>query len=103
MNSQAEDATERIRQLEALRARYQGRFVGERGEKKLAQVVDYLISVPITTVTQAQEELSMGSYTTIQRYFRRLEALGIIREVTGKRRNRIYRADEIFSILAGRG
>lgn len=102
VNSQAEDATERIHQLEALRARYQGQFVGERGEKKLARVVDYLISIPITTITQAHEELGMGSYTTIQRYFQRLEALGVVKEVTGKRRNRIYRADEIFSILAGR-
>ncbi len=41
----------------------------------------------------------MGSYTTIQRYIEKLESLGILREVTGKERNRIYWAEQILKIL----
>jgi Fic family protein len=65
-------------------------------------MVDYLISSPITSITQAQENLDMGSYTTIQRYIEKLAALGILREITGQRRNRIYRAGEILRVLENR-
>ena len=41
----------------------------------------------------------MGSFTTIQRHIEKLESLGIVREVTGKERNRIYRADQILKVL----
>ena len=96
---QAEDTTKRINQLEILRTRYQNVFSGDRNRKKLAQLVDYLIGTPITTITQAKENLAIGSFTTIQRQIEKLEELGIIREVTGYDRNRIYRADEIMRIL----
>ena len=44
----------------------------------------------------------MGSFTTIQRYFEKLESLNIIRELTGKNRNRIYCDDQIFKIIEER-
>jgi len=38
-------------------------------------------------------------YRTAQRYVERLEEIGILREVTGQARNRLYRADEILQAL----
>ena len=96
---QAEDTIHRIGQLDSLRTRYHRQFATNRNRKKLQKLVDYLIGTPITTITQAQESLRMGSYTTIQRQIENLEALGIVREVTGQSRNRVYRADEILKIL----
>lgn len=97
--AQAEDAKHRIDALEALRARYRSLFEADRSRRKLARLVDYLIGTPITSITQAQESLDMGSYTTIQRLIEKLEALGVVREVTGQRRNRIYQANEILHAL----
>ena len=51
---------------------------------------------------QRQLEKEMGSFTTIQRHILKLESYGIMREVTGKGRNRIYRAEQILQILEGR-
>ena len=97
--SQAEDAIKRILRLQELRLQYHARFANERNSEKLERMVDYLISTPITSISQAQEQLDMGSYTTIQRYIEKLELLGILREVTGKERNRVYRAEQILKVL----
>ena len=99
VRSQAEDASERIIRLQTLRHKYREQFATDRSREKLGRMVDYLISTPITTISQAQASLNMGSYTTIQRNIEKLAALGIVREVTGKSRNRIYRADQILKVL----
>jgi len=100
VRSQSEDASQRITRLQALRLTYHDQFAADRSRVNLQRMVDYLISTPITTIPQAQESLEMGSYTTIQRYIEKLAALGIVREVTDKSRNRIYRADQIIKVLA---
>lgn len=96
---QAEDTSQRIRHLEDLRHTYQQQFARERTRHKLAEMVDYLIGTPITTIQQAQESLNLGSYTTIQRQIEKLVGLGIVREITGQHRNRLYQAEEILKIL----
>ncbi len=97
--NQAEDATRRIRRLTDLRQTYHRRFADDRSRQKLVELVDLLIGIPITSIQQAQESLKMGSYTTIQRQIEKLAALGIVHEITGQHRNRLYQADEILQIL----
>lgn len=101
VHEQAEDAVERIRALQRLRLKYQELFSKDRSRKNLANMVDYFISTPISSILQAQETVKLGSFTTIQGYIKKLEALGIIQEITGKARSRIYRADEILRVLEG--
>lgn len=101
VHEQAEDAVERIQALQRLRLEYQELFSKDRSRKNLAVMVDYFISTPISSISQAQEAVNLGSFTTIQGYIRKLETLGILQEVTGKARNRIYRADEILRVLEG--
>lgn len=96
---QAEVSVRRIHRLAKLRETYQHRFAAERTRQKLADLVDYLIGTPITSIMQAQESLKMGSYTTIQRQIEKLVAFGIIREITGYQRNKLYQADEVLQIL----
>jgi hypothetical protein len=36
---------------------------------------------------------------TAQRYVAVLEEAGILREGTGRKRNRLYRADEVFNVI----
>jgi Fic family protein len=102
VRSQSDDAIKRINQLQVLRLKYCELFSADRSRKKLENLVDYLIGSPITSISQAQESLALGSYTTIQRLIEKLSELGIIREVTGNKRNRIYRADQILKILGER-
>ena len=97
--SQAQDALQRIMRLQELRMKYHAILTGERSYKKLQCMVDYLIGTPILSVTQAQEDLQMGSFTTIQRYIEKLVAVDILREATGKARNRVFQAEEIVRVL----
>ncbi len=101
VHEQAEDAIESIQALQRLRLEYQGLFNQDRSRRNLAKMVDYFISTPISSIKQAQESSGLGSFATIQGYFQKLESLGIIQEVTGRARDRIYRADKILRILNG--
>jgi len=102
VHSQAEDAKYRISHLEDLRSAYREKFANDRSKETLGILVDYLIGSPITSITQTQESLNIGSFNIIQRNIEKLEALGIVREVTGNKRNRIYHAEEILKVLEER-
>ena len=102
VHSQADDAIKRIVSLEKLRNTYSEQFAQDRSRSKLEVLVDYLISSPITSITQAQKSLNIGSFNAIKRNIDKLEALGIVHEVTGNKRNRLYYADEILKILEDR-
>ena len=99
VHNQAEDTSHRIFHLENLRSAYREKFSKDRSRRSLEKLVDYLIGSPITSITQAQETLKIGSFNMIQHNIEKLEALGIVREVTGKKRNRIFHAKEILKIL----
>lgn len=101
-SSQAEDASQRIARFQELRLEYQQQFAADRNREKLEAMVDYLISSPITSISQAHESLNIGSFTTVQRHIEKLKILGIVREVTGNKRNRIYHAAEILKVLEKR-
>ncbi len=102
VHSQAEDASQRIIRLEKLRSTYREQFASDRSRKTLELLVDYLISSPITSISQAQENLNIRSFNAAQRNIEKLEALGIVHEATGNKRNRLYQADEILKILEER-
>lgn len=102
VHSQAEDASLRISRLENLRSSYRELFAKDRSREALEILVDFLIGSPITSITQAQEALNIGSFNMIQRNIEKLEALGIVREVTGNKRNRIYHAEEILNVIEKR-
>jgi Fic family protein len=53
---------------------------------------------PILNVRQAEAALGIP-YLTADRCIERLAEIGILREITGKARNRIYRADEILAVI----
>jgi Fic family protein len=99
VHSQAEDASRRIDKLQELRTRYHQQVAKDRSRRKLEQLIDYLISTPITSIFQAQAALEMGSFTTIQRHIEKLRDVGILEEITGRARNRVFSAGEILRVL----
>ncbi len=91
-------AIQRIKALEGLRDRYMEVVRKERAGERLSQAVNVLFSSPILTVRQMEKQLGI-SYLAAERCIQRLVELGLLREITGKARNRIYQADAILKAL----
>jgi Fic family protein len=98
VESQALDAVERIQRLIDLRENYRVRFQSTRATARLLQVIDYLFEKPILTNQHVSKLLDVH-YPTAQRYIDQLETEGILHEITGMARNRVYRADEILNTI----
>jgi Fic family protein len=100
IRDQSMDAIARIERLQLMRRVYNERISDERAAERLMQAVDVLFERPILSIRQL--EVAMGvPYRTAQRYIEKLALLGILRETTGRARNRLYQADEILSALEG--
>lgn len=99
--SQSLDAINRIERLGQLRSAYRERLRTERAAARLLQTLDVLFERPILNSRQLEAALDVPYYRTARRYVERLEEQGILREVTGQARNRLYRADDILRALEG--
>jgi Fic family protein len=98
VSSQSLDAITRIERLGQLRAAYRERLRSERSAVRLLETLDVLFDRPFLNIRQLESSLGVP-YRTAQRYIERLGQIGILREVTGQARNRLYRADEIIEAL----
>jgi len=54
---------------------------------------------PGTGVRRLQVGMGLADFKTAQRYVEVLEEAGILREVTGRKRDRLYRADEVLKLI----
>lgn len=98
ISSQSLDAIDCIERLGQLRTAYKERLRTERTASRLMQTLDVLFERPIVNIRQVEAALKVP-YRTAQRYIEKLEEIGILREVSGRDRNRLYRADEILRVL----
>jgi len=99
VRDQSREAAIRVQNLQQLRERYRRLLATRRSAVRLAEVVEFLIGNPIITVRQLQAGLNLTDFKTVQRYIDTLEQVGILREMTGRRRNRLFRADEVFDAI----
>jgi Fic family protein len=97
---QSRDALVRARRLQDLRERYRDQLQVEQTGARLLQVVDLLFDQPLVTVTQVSEALDV-TFASANHYVQQLEEAGILREITGQARNRVYRADEVLAAIEG--
>ena len=97
VQSQADEAHQRANLLVDLREDYQQRYQNERSENIL-ELAMRLFEDPYLDVNTAAGWLSV-EYSTANRLIGQLEADGILEELTGKDRNRFYRASEVFQII----
>jgi Fic family protein len=98
ISSQACDAVARAQRMQNLREHYREQFQTVRAAARLLQVVDLLFVRPLLTTHQVEDSLNVST-PTAQGYINRLEDAGILREITGQARNRIYQADEILKFI----
>lgn len=87
-----------IHQLQHLRNQYQSIIERDRNPVRMAIVIDYLFSRPIFSTRQISDELKIP-FKTASDYLSKLEKNAIIEEITGKSRNRIYRANAILNLM----
>lgn len=98
VRQQSEDAVKRISRLRSLRSQYYARVQIGRASARLLRVVDLLFARLVITTRQVETELGIN-FASAQRLVDQLMQAGLLREITGGRRNRVYRADEILAVL----
>jgi Fic family protein len=94
---QSKDAVSRSTKLQDLRQTYQDRFVTAR-TNLLPRFIDYLFHSPFTSVGRAATHLDITPRAA-QKNIDKLVEDGVLDEVTGRQRNRVFRAKEIMEIL----
>lgn len=92
---QADDAVLRINKMMELKEDYRAKMQSKRGSPGLFKAIDFLFEKPVFSANQLAKELGTN-FARAQRYISSLKQAGIIREITGMSRNRIYAAEEII-------
>jgi len=96
---QAEDAVERAGRLQQLREEYRSQVQSSAAAARMLHVVDLLFAHPLITTKQVADALSVA-FVQAARYVDALVAQGMLREITGKARGRVYQADAILAAIS---
>ena len=93
---QCEDAVGRSTKLAALRAEYRSRLAKSTGNVHM--LVDELCARPAMTIPQVAQKLDV-TYRAASLIVDKLVQAGILEEVTGRARSRVYLATEVVKII----
>ena len=97
----ADDGVRVARELHAVVGRDRGRIMGhDRSTVAAIRLLDRLPSNPVMTVPRAAEMLGLTS-PPARKAIELLESLGVLREISGKRRGRAYAYQEYLDALIG--
>ena len=95
----AEDAVDSIDRLSELHDRNSRLLLeNETAAKAVAKIFEYLENKPIIDIKKTAAELKMA-YNTVSSAVKKLEAIGIIKQVCDTRRRRTFAYEEYLSIL----
>jgi Fic family protein len=100
VSAEARDASRRAGKLFELRETYRERLQREGARPNLFVAVSYLFTNPVTSIRELAEVLDV-SFEAARRLVGSLEERGVLEEITGRRRNRVYAAREIVEVLQG--
>lgn len=95
---QARDAVARSQSLQNLHQRYRAQFQVVRSSAVLLRLIDELFASPAVTIASVAGRLSV-SFEVARLTVGKLANTGLLREVTGRRRGRLFVADEILRTL----
>ena len=98
VRQQSEDALLTIQKLLALQNGYKEIAVGQRVPKIVNPLIDYLFASPVISISTLSKTWEI-TYSTVQRGVNHLIEKGILKEVTGGHRNRLFVAHEIYNII----
>lgn len=88
----------RIQNLRVVHSDLLGRAQSERNAARLADALTMIFSKPIISTAEMSSSLEIP-FKSAQRIIDRLIKLGILREITGRARNRFYQADDIINSI----
>lgn len=95
---QARDATLRAGRLLDLWQTYRHRATKIVRSSAVLRLIDELFASPYITVNRAKEVMDIA-YKSANKIVERIAEAGILREITGQQRYRVFSADEIFHLL----
>jgi len=98
VTEQARDAVLRTRRLHKLNQRYRRELQSARTSALLLGLIDMLFEAPTLTVGMAKKQLNV-TYRSAQHNIDKLVQAGILREVTGRARNRVFVAQEVLEAI----
>src|SRR5215210_5620422 len=95
---EARDASRRAGKLFELRETYRERLQREGARPNLLTATNHLFANPVTSIRELSEVLGV-TFEAARRLVGSLEERGVLEEITGRRRNRVYAASEILQVL----
>ena len=97
---QAADAVETAQRIMGLQQQYREKLLQQKASPNVIALLDRLFLNPYLTASQASKTLQV-TFPTAQRALRTLTDAGILKELTVRRRNRVYFAEELLRVLEG--
>ena len=101
VREQARDAALTAKRLLDLQQDYRQRLAARRISKITLPLLDTLFLNPVTTAPRVRDHFQVN-FRTAQGAIDDLVGIGVLREITGQRRNRTWLADGILSAIVGR-
>jgi Fic family protein len=98
VEEQSRDAIRRAETLLEMRRQYRARFESARSSALLLKLVDGLLEAPVLTIPQAAKRLKI-THRAATLNVMKLVAAGVVAEVTGRGRNRVFVARGILGVL----
>ncbi len=98
---QSQEAARRSDQLLALWDRYRKILQASRAPALSFQLVDELFAIPTLSVKRFVARTGRAP-NAVQQNVERLVSAGVLQEITGRERNRVYIAPQIIAIVEGR-
>ena len=95
---QARESARLARRMIELRQSYQARVAKAVRAEAAFRLADSLFETPFMTLARATRVTGV-SKKSAQSTIEKLNSAGLLREITGRKRNRIYCADEILALL----
>lgn len=95
---QSEDTLSRTERLNAILEDWRKQLSGKTGTKAALQLIDHLGANPFITPRGAEQKLNLA-YNTVAKAITQLEKLGIVKQVSEGKRDRVYCAEVLLKIL----
>lgn len=95
---QSEDVLSRAERINELLSQWKIQVASSASSVPVA-IVEHLAVNPYFTTNKIKEVLGISAYSTAQRAIQKLEAAGIVKEITENKRGKVYCATEILQIL----
>ena len=99
VRQQSEDALATVQKLLDLQKQYRAVSTGRKVPKILTRLIDRLFAGPIISISELSKTWEIP-FPTVKRGVVYLVEKGILREIPGRQRNRLFVADEILNTIA---